>query len=98
MPPERLSPTEITSHLQALDGWFLAEDGLSIHRTYKFGNFVEAFAFMTRCAFAAEKLDHHPEWFNVYKTVEVKLTTHSAKGVSALDFALAKEMDKAAGH
>ena len=57
-----------------------------------------AFGFMAECAIHAEKLDHHPEWSNVYKTVEVKLTTHSANGLSELDFQLAKKMEKAAKH
>ena len=98
MAVEKLPTTEIAKRLQELDGWILSDDALSINKTFKFGNFVEAFGFMTECAIHAEKLDHHPEWSNVYKTVEVKLTTHSAKGLTDLDFSMAKKMDKAAKH
>ena len=78
-------------------GWTLAADGLSISRTFTFKNFSEAFAFMTRSALAAEKLDHHPDWSNVYKTVEVKLNTHDAGGLTELDFELARRMSRYAG-
>lgn len=98
MARERLSPTEIAQRIQELDGWTLSEDGLWLAKTFKFGNFAEAFAFMTECAIHAEKLDHHPEWSNVYRTVEVKLSTHSAKGLTELDFELAARMDKASRH
>jgi 4a-hydroxytetrahydrobiopterin dehydratase len=98
MAAEKLPTTEIAKRLQELDGWILSDDALSINKTFMFGNFVEAFGFMTECAIQAEKLDHHPEWSNVYKTVEVKLTTHSAKGLTELDFNLAKKMEKAAKH
>ena len=66
-------------------------------KTYKFDDFNAAFGWMTRVALAAEKLDHHPEWFNVYSRVEVLLATHDAGGVTDLDVTLAKLMDKAAG-
>ena len=98
MARERLSPTEIAQRIQELDGWTLSEDGLWLAKTFKFGNLAEAFAFMTECAIHAEKLDHHPEWSNVYRTVEVKLSTHSAKGLTELDFELAARMDKASRH
>lgn len=98
MAREKLPITEVARHIQALEGWVLSDDGLSIGKTFKFGNFAEAFAFMTECAIHAEKLDHHPEWSNVYRTVEVRLTTHSAKGLTELDFELARRMDKAARH
>ena len=98
MARERLSSTEIEKRLQALEEWALSDDGLSISKTFKFGNFIAAFGFMTECALHAEKLDHHPEWFNVYRTVDIKLTTHSSKGLTDLDFTLAGLMDKAAGH
>lgn len=98
MAREKLSTTEIAERIQELDGWTLSDDALSVTKTFKFGNFVEAFGFMTECAIHAEKLDHHPEWSNVYKTVEVLLTTHSAKGLTQLDFDLATRMDRAARH
>ena len=98
MPAEKLPTTEIAKRLQELDGWILSDDALSINKTFQFGNFVEAFGFMTECAIHAEKLDHHPEWSNVYKTVVVKLTTHSANGLTELDFKMAKKMEKAARH
>ena len=93
---DRLSPEDISSGLADLPGWALSDDGLAIEKTYRFPSFVEAFGFMSQSALAAEKLDHHPEWFNVYNRVEVKLTTHSAKGVTALDLSLAARMEKAA--
>ncbi|KQB95159.1 pterin-4-alpha-carbinolamine dehydratase [Loktanella sp. 1ANDIMAR09] len=79
------------------NGWTLAEGGEAIHKEYVFANFVEAFGFMTRAAIWAEKLNHHPEWFNVYKTVKVTLTTHDADGLSALDAKLGAKMDQLAG-
>ena len=68
----------------------------AIQRTYRFSDFTAAFGFMTRIALMAEKLDHHPEWFNVYNRVDVTLTTHDADGVTELDVTLAKLMDMAA--
>ena len=68
----------------------------AIRRTYRFADFTAAFGFMTRCALTAEKLDHHPEWFNVYNRVDVTLTTHDAGGVTELDVKLATFMDMAA--
>jgi 4a-hydroxytetrahydrobiopterin dehydratase len=94
MAREKLDRGAVREALAGLDGWALAEDGLSIHRTFTFRNFSEAFAFMTRSALAAEKLDHHPDWSNVYKTVEVKLNTHDAGGLTALDFELARKMNR----
>ena len=66
-------------------------------RLFRFADFSEAFGFMTRIALVAEKLDHHPEWFNVYKTVDVTLSTHDAGGVTALDVKLAETMNRLAG-
>lgn len=97
MAREKLGAKAVAEAMAGLDGWALAEDGLSIGRTFTFKNFSEAFAFMTRSALAAEKLDHHPEWSNVYKTVAVKLNTHDAGGLTALDFELAKRMNRYAG-
>jgi len=87
----RLDDTAITAALASLPDWTRKADG--IERTYKFADFVEAFAFMTRVALLAEKADHHPEWSNVYNRVEIRLTTHDAGGLSQRDFALAKAID-----
>ena len=98
MSREKLSSNEVDGLLQGLDGWTLVEDGMTIRKIFKFAGFAQAFGFMTECALFAEKIDHHPEWSNVYRTVEVKLSTHSAKGLTGLDFDLAGFMDKAASH
>lgn len=87
----------VAAALRDLDGWSLAADGGSISRRFEFRNFSEAFAFMTRAALAAEKLDHHPDWSNVYRTVEVTLSTHDAGGLTDLDFELARRMNRYAG-
>jgi len=67
--------------------------GGKLHKIFQFKNFIEAFGFMTRAAIVAEKLNHHPDWSNVYRTVTVNLVTHEANGITALDFKLAKKMD-----
>ena len=97
MAREKLGRDAIAEALADLDGWTLAKDGGSIKRIFTFKNFSEAFAFMTRVALAAEKMDHHPEWSNVYKTVDVTLNTHDVGGLSVLDFELAKKMDRYSG-
>lgn len=97
MARQKLERASILEALEGLEGWSLAADGLSIGRTFTFSDFNEAFGFMARAALAAEKMDHHPEWSNVYKRVEVRLTTHSASGVTALDLDLAKLMNRFAG-
>lgn len=97
MSRDRLDSAAIDEALSSLNGWVLEEGGAAIRKEFKFKNFSEAFAFMTRAALAAEKLDHHPEWSNVYNKVDVRLTTHSADGLTALDFELAKKMDRFAG-
>ena len=74
-------------------GWAMVEGRDAVKKTYVFKNFIEAFGFMTQAAIWAEKLNHHPEWFNVYKTVEVTLTTHDVDGLSELDAKLAAKMD-----
>jgi 4a-hydroxytetrahydrobiopterin dehydratase len=94
MAREKLQAEAVAEALARLDGWTLADDGKSIRRRFEFGNFSEAFAFMTRAALAAEKLDHHPDWSNVYKTVDVTLNTHDAGGLTELDFKLAASMDR----
>ena len=87
----------VEAALGQLEGWRAADGGReAIVKAYRFKDFAEAFAFMTRIALAAEKLDHHPEWFNVYNRVDVTLT-HDANGVTELDVALARLMDAAAG-
>ena len=78
-------------------GWSLVDGRDAIHKTFQFADFVEAFGWMTRVAIWAEKWDHHPEWSNVYKTVEVTLTTHDVDGLSTLDAKLARKMDTLAG-
>lgn len=78
-------------------GWTLVEGRDALTKTFVFKNFIEAFGFMAQAALWAEKLGHHPEWSNVYKTVEVTLTTHDAGGLTELDAALAARMDAAAG-
>ena len=84
--------------LSRLPAWTAAPGGRdAIVRSFRFKDFREAFAFMTRIALAAEKLDHHPEWFNVYNRVDVTLATHDADGVTELDVQLARIMNEAAG-
>ena len=83
--------------LAKLAGWSELQGRDAIGKKFVFKDFSEAFGFMTRAALVAEKLDHHPEWFNVYKTVEVTLSTHDAGGVTDLDVKLAAEMDRLAG-
>ncbi len=78
-------------------GWKTVPDRDAITKSYDFGNFVEAFGWMTRVAIWAEKWNHHPEWANVYKSVEVTLSTHDVGGLSELDVKLARKMDKLAG-
>ena len=90
---QRLDRTEV---LRQLPLWKAAEDRDAITRSIVFGTFNEAFGFMTRIALAAERLDHHPEWFNVYNRVEIVLTTHDASGLTDRDVALATLIDKAA--
>ena len=92
---ETLSDTARKTTLEPLleNGWEMVEGRDAIHKTYEFENFVEAFGFMTKCAIWAEKWNHHPEWSNVYKTVNVTLTTHDVDGLSSLDVKLARKMD-----
>ncbi len=83
--------------LARLQGWSKVEGREAISKSYRFKDFSEAFGFMSRVALAAEKLDHHPEWFNVYNRVEVTLATHDAGGVTELDEKLAAIIDRIAG-
>lgn len=91
--PEALAGEERAMALAALDGWSDAPARNAIARTFTFKNFNQAFGFMTRSALLAEKMNHHPEWFNVYKTVRVVLSTHDAGGLTELDVKLAKAME-----
>lgn len=97
MARQKLDMQSAEAALKELEGWTMAEDGVSISRSFNFRNFNEAFGFMARVALAAEKMDHHPNWSNVYKTVDVMLSTHSAGGLTELDFELAKKMNRIAG-
>ncbi len=78
-------------------GWQETEGRDAIAKTFEFANFRQAFGWMAQVALVAEKMDHHPEWSNVYKTVNVTLSTHDAGGLTELDLELARAMDKAAG-
>ena len=94
---QKLSGAARSSALAKLKGWSEVKGRDAITKKFVFADFNEAFGFMARAALLAEKLDHHPEWFNVYKTVEVTLSTHDAGGLTELDFKLAEAMDKFAG-
>ena len=94
--PDQLTAAEIETALSNLNGWTLVEGRSAISKSFVFANFIEAFGFMSKAALVAEKMDHHPEWSNVYKTVDVVLTTHSAGGITELDTKLAASMDKLA--
>jgi 4a-hydroxytetrahydrobiopterin dehydratase len=83
--------------LEALSGWRAAEGRDALVKSFRFADFNGAFGWMSRVALLAEKLDHHPEWFNVYNRVEVLLATHDADGVTELDLEMARFMDDAAG-
>src|SRR5262249_58259068 len=90
---ERLSAEVRQSALKGIAGWSEVVGRDAITRTFRFKDFNEAFGFMSRAALVAEKSDHHPEWRNVYRTVEVVLSTHDAGGVTAKDVELAKAMN-----
>ena len=91
---EKLQGPDRDKALADLTGWTEVEDRDAISKTFVFSNFNEAFGWMSRVAMQAEKLDHHPEWSNVYKTVHVTLATHDASGLTNLDIKLARFMDK----
>ncbi|RMH21264.1 MAG: 4a-hydroxytetrahydrobiopterin dehydratase [Acidobacteria bacterium] len=92
MATTRLDEDEVERRLAELDGWRLA--GGKLRRDFRFADFSQAFAFMTRVALLAEKLDHHPEWTNVYNRLSIRLTTHDAGGISDRDFELARRIDR----
>ena len=93
--PEKLSDDAVAAALENHPDWSIVDGKL--HRELKFADFNEAFGFMARVALVAEAMNHHPEWFNVYSTVRIDLTTHDAGGISELDFALATKIDAYAG-
>lgn len=93
---EKITGQARADALAALPNWKLASDRDALTRHFKFADFNEAFGFMTRVALVAEKMDHHPEWFNVYNRVEVTLATHDVDGISQNDIDMAGFMDKAA--
>jgi 4a-hydroxytetrahydrobiopterin dehydratase len=94
---EKLTGDARKSALAKLSGWGEVNGRDAIQKKFEFKNFNEAFGFMSRAALMAEKLNHHPEWSNVYKTVEVTLSTHDADGLTELDIKLAEAMDRFAG-
>jgi 4a-hydroxytetrahydrobiopterin dehydratase len=94
---QKLTAEARSTALKRLQGWSEAGGRDAISKTFTFKNFNEAFGFMARAALVAEKMDHHPEWSNVYKTVNVTLSTHDAGGLTELDVKLAEAMDKIAG-
>ena len=91
---QKLTAEARKATLSKLSGWSEVAGRDAITKKFVFKDFNQAFGFMTRAALVAEKMDHHPEWFNVYKTVEVTLSTHDAGGVTELDVKLAEAMDK----
>lgn len=94
---DRLSAKQRDDALSNLPGWHMVDGRDAITRTFTFADFSQAFGFMTRAALVAEKMDHHPEWSNVYKTVSVTLSTHEAGGLTVRDIELATAMDRLAG-
>ena len=94
---EKLGGAERAAALAGLDGWEEVDGRDAIRKSFAFGGFNQAFGFMTRVALAAEKADHHPEWFNVYNRVEITLSTHDAGGLSRRDIDLAGFIDSVAG-
>ena len=93
---DKLAGDARRSALENLQGWSEAEGRDAIQKSFRFANFNQAFAFMTRVALKAEKMNHHPEWFNVYNRVDIVLSTHDAGGVTERDVELARFIDKAA--
>lgn len=89
-----IEAAEASERMAEVPGWQIRDDGKAIERSFEFRNFNAAFGFMTRAALVAEKLNHHPEWSNVYKRVDVLLTTHDTGSLTELDFKLAKAMNR----
>lgn len=90
---DRLTDEQRAALLPVLPDWQRVENRDALSRAFRFGDFSEAFAFMTRVALVAEHMDHHPEWFNVYNRVEITLSTHDCGGLSMLDIDMAKAID-----
>lgn len=94
----KLTEEEIAEAMKNLEGWVRPDGESAIQKSFKFKNFSQAWAFMSRVALLAEQMNHHPEWFNVYNRIDVTLNTHDVGGLSALDFKMARKMeDFAAG-
>ena len=89
-----LSESDRAALLPALDGWTLVEGRDAIQKRFVFADFNTAFGWMARVALVAEQMNHHPEWFNVYRTVDVTLSTHDANGLTRRDIELAQRMDQ----
>jgi len=94
---DRLDANARIAALASLPGWTAVEGRDAITRRFVFADFSEAFGFMARVALVAETMNHHPEWSNVYRTVDVTLSTHDAGGLTSLDIDLARAMDRIAG-
>ncbi|MEM9495597.1 MAG: 4a-hydroxytetrahydrobiopterin dehydratase [Pseudomonadota bacterium] len=93
---KKLGDAEKAAFLETATGWRAVEGGDAIAKQFVFADFIAAWGFMSRVALYAEKIDHHPEWCNVYKTVDITLTTHDADGVTERDLRLARFIDDAA--
>jgi len=91
--PAKLTPEELLALSRKLPDWTLAETQESISRSFRFTDFAEAFTFMTRVALMAERMNHHPDWRNVYNRIDVTLTTHDCGGLSENDVKMARAMD-----
>jgi 4a-hydroxytetrahydrobiopterin dehydratase len=89
-----IDPAALAQEIQTLPGWATARDGAALHKTLTFKSFGAAFAFMTRVALLAEKMDHHPEWSNVYNRVEITLTTHDSGGITDKDIKMARAIER----
>lgn len=89
---KKLNEAEIETKIKSLDAWKYNQGKLQ--KSFQFADFIQAFSFMTACSIVAEKMNHHPEWFNVYNKVKIDLNTHDIGGISQLDFDLAEQMDE----
>ncbi|MFY7854897.1 MAG: 4a-hydroxytetrahydrobiopterin dehydratase [Rubrivivax sp.] len=95
--PQRLTDAQVAAELLTLPQWRRSDDGLGIERRYDFDDFVQAFGFMAQMAMVSETMNHHPEWSNVYRHVTVRMSTHDAGGLTALDVQWARRADALAG-